>query len=117
MTAPADTLLDLSLRAAAGPENAFAGRYQVTRVLKEGGDSETLLARDLKTGADVVIKTAASESFSPAARMRLEHEARILTQMRSGRTTPLLEHGAAGSHVFLVMPLIPGVSLQDRLRH
>src|SRR5262249_16116666 len=86
-------------------------------VLKNRQDTETLLARDLNTGTSVVIKTAPAESFSAAARMRLEHEARILTQMKYGRVSPLLEHGSVGSHVFLVMPLIPGISLQERLQH
>src|SRR5437870_2762145 len=71
--------LDLSADAAhangAVNGRVFVGRYQVLKVLKNGQDTETLLATDLTERAKVVIKTAATGSFSATARMRLEHEA------------------------------------------
>jgi two-component system sensor kinase len=94
----------------------LGGRYQVRRVLKTGQDTETLLATDLASGAAVVIKTAAAAAFSATARMRLEHEVHVLSQIRHGPFTPVLDHGATGDHVYLVMPFIPGITLQARLR-
>ena len=94
----------------------IGGRYQVLRRLKYGDDTETLLASDLTHETTVVIKTAVATSFSASARMRLEHEARVLSQIRNGRFTPLLDSGSDGDQVYLVMPFIPGVTLQARLQ-
>ena len=94
----------------------IAGRYQVLRSLKHGDDTETLLATDLTRETDVVIKTAAAASFSASARMRLEHETHVLSQIKNGLFAPLLDSGTDGDQVFLVMPFIPGITLQSRLR-
>ena len=91
-------------------------RYQVIRRLKHGDDTETLLATDLTLDTNVVIKTAAAASFSASARMRLEHEAHVLSQIKNGLFAPLLDSGSEGDQVFLVMPFIPGITLQSRLR-
>jgi two-component system sensor kinase len=94
----------------------LGGRYQVLRLLKNGHDTETLLAADLTRGNSVVIKTVAHASFSATARMRLEHEAHVLAQIKHGPFTPLLDHGSTADQVYLVMPFIPGITLQARLR-
>ena len=95
----------------------IGGRYQVLRLLKNGNDTETILASDLTHGTTVVVKTAVAESFSATVRMRLEHEAQVLAQIKNGLFTPLLDYGTAGDQVYLVMPFIPGITLQARLRH
>ncbi len=94
----------------------IGGRYQVLRILKAGHDRETLLAADLTHGTTVVIKTAMAASFSATARMRLEHEAHLLSQITNGPFPPLLDHGSEGEHVYLVLPFITGITLQARLR-
>ena len=95
----------------------IGGRYQVLRQLKQGDDTETLLATDLTHDTKVVIKTAAAAAFSASARMRLEHEAHVLSQIKQGLFAPLLDSGSEGDQVYLVMPFIPGITLQTRLRH
>ena len=95
---------------------SLGGRYQVLRTLKNGHDAETLLATDLTHGATVVIKTVRVQSFSATARMRFEHEACVLTQIKNGSHTPLLNHGSAGDYLYVVLPFIKGVTLQTRLR-
>ena len=94
----------------------IAGRYQVLRALKSGHDTETLLASDLSAGTSVVVKTAAATSFSASARMRLEHEADVLSRVDNGVFAPLLDHGSEAEQVYLVMPFIPGITLQERLQ-
>jgi two-component system sensor kinase len=118
MTNASSTKLPGDVNLANGsPERAtIGGRYQVLRVLKQGQDTETLLATDLTRGGNVVVKTAAAESFSATARMRLEHEAHVLAHIKNERFTPLLDHGAADDQVYLVMPFIPGITLQERMR-
>jgi two-component system sensor kinase len=94
----------------------IGGRYQVLRQLKNGDDTQTLLAADLTRNATVVVKTAAAEAFSASARMRLEHEAHVLSQLRNGRSAPLLDSGTEDGQVYLVLPFVPGITLQERLR-
>ena len=94
----------------------IGGRYQVLRLLKHGDDTETLLATDRTLATTVVIKTAAAASFSASARMRLEHEAQVLSQIKNGLFAPLLDFGSEGGQVYLVMPFISGVTLQSSLR-
>ena len=94
----------------------IGGRYQVLRRLKNTDNKETLLATDLKRHATVVIKTALEAAFTASARMRLEHEAHVLSRVRHGGFAPLLDFGSEGDLVYVVMPFIPGITLQKRLR-
>lgn len=94
----------------------IGGRYQVMRLLKQGDDAETLLATDRRKAATVVVKTAAAALFSASARMRLEHEAKVLSKITNGISAPLLDFGSEEGQVYLVMPFIPGVTLQSRLQ-
>src|SRR5579864_9566225 len=94
----------------------IGGRYQVSRILKSGQESETLLAKDLTLATPVVIKTAVVGSFSPAARMRLEHEAKVLAQIKNAPFPPLLDQGCEQDFIYLVMPFLEGVTLETRLR-
>jgi signal transduction histidine kinase/DNA-binding response OmpR family regulator/tetratricopeptide (TPR) repeat protein len=94
----------------------IGGRYQVLRLLKHGGDTETLLATDRTRVTKVVIKTAAATSFSASARMRFEHEAHVLSQIKNGLFAPLLDFGCEGGQLYFVMPFIPGITLRTRLR-
>ena len=94
----------------------IGGRYQVLRLLKNGDDTETLLATDHKRNTTVVIKSAAAASFSASVRMRFEHEVHVLSQVKKGPFAPLLDYGSEGDRVYLVMPFISGITLQMRLR-
>ncbi len=105
MTADADPALpDLLL-----------GRYRVLGALKDGHPVRTVLAEDVRTGMRVVVKTAAVPRLLPAARLRLEHEAAVLRHLRSEWVAPLLDFDRDDELACLVTPLIPGVSLEERL--
>jgi len=94
----------------------IGGRYRVLRQLKRDDNAETLLAFDLAQNVTVVIKTALAAAFSASVRMRLEHEAQVLSRIKSGALAPVLGHGADGDQFYLVMPFVPGITLQARLR-
>ena len=94
----------------------IGGRYQVLRQLKRGPDTEAFLASDLSAHTSVVVKTALASSFSASARMRLEHEADVLSRVGNGVFAPLLDCGAEDGLVYLVMPFVPGITLQQRLQ-
>src|SRR2546426_1126849 len=92
----------------------LGGRYRVTRLLKKGHGVETLLGTDPEDLA-VVIKTASRDSLSVGAQMRLEHEAAALRQIRSPFVAPLIELGRHEDLLYLVMPLVKGLTLEQRL--
>ncbi|MCI0377328.1 MAG: AAA family ATPase [Gemmataceae bacterium] len=94
----------------------FGGRYRVVRLLKQGHGVETLLGTDEKEGRPVVIKIASGESLSIGAQMRLEHEAGVLRQIRSPLIAPLLALGRQDDLLYLVMPFVQGLTLEERLR-
>ena len=94
----------------------IGGRYQILRRLKSGEGTETLLATDLKRGTTVVIKTALEAAFTASARMRLEYEAHGLSRVKGGPLAPLLAFGSEGELIYLVMPFVPGITLQEQLR-
>src|SRR5262245_15763852 len=95
-------------------ERIFGARYRAVRVLKKGHGIETILANDLVQGDRVVIKTALRESLSTGVQMRLEHEAGVLSQIRSPWVAPLLHLGREQGLLYLVMPYVPGLTLAQR---
>ena len=97
-------------------QRLIGGRYQVLRQLKNGQDTASFLASDRSAGTIVVVKTAAAESFSASVRMRLEHEAQVLSQVGDGVFAPVLDFGTEDEQVFLVMPFVAGITLEERLR-
>src|SRR5436190_5833523 len=115
-TAARRLLVDTDLDGGLLPERVIGNRYRVLRPLKKGQGTETWLATDLTQGSTVVIKTAVATLFSASARMRIEHEAHVLSRLKNGQFEPLLDFGADGDQVYLVMPFIPGITLQARLR-
>ncbi len=102
--------------AAPSKGKVFGGRYQVLRVLKQGNGIETLLGKDVVANEDVIIKTASDDSLSVGAQMRLEHEANVLREMRGQEFAPLLYLGRADGLLVLVEPLVPGITLEARIR-
>lgn len=95
----------------------IGGRYQLLRPLKSGQEVDVFVASDLKSNSSVVVKLTNASSFSASIRMRLEHEAHVLSHVKEGQFAPLLEFGAENGWIYLVMPLIPGVTLRARLEH
>jgi len=95
----------------------LAGRYRAQRWLRSGPAYQTLLARDLVAGKTVVVRIAPLEAIGSGARMRLAHEAAILTRIQSARLATLLDFGHTEDRLFWVRPFVPGASLQARLVH
>src|SRR6516162_5915580 len=100
---------------AAEQEIIFHGRYRVLYPLKKGNGIETLVGRDLFDNELVVIKVDSGETLSSAARLRLEHEAQVLREIRSPWFAPLLQVGVDGDRFYMVLPFLPGVTLEERL--
>ena len=93
------------------------GSYEIVAPLGAGGMGAVYRARDTKLGRAVAIKVILDEFSSDDERVgRFEREAKMLASLNHHRIASLfgMEH-ADGQH-FLVMELIEGETLSDRLR-
>src|SRR4051794_13102314 len=80
----------------------FAGRYRLGRMLKRGNGVDTLLATDAWSGAEVVLKSIDAGAVHAAARLRFEHETRVLRQLSGSGLVELYDYGEAGDRLYLV---------------
>jgi serine/threonine-protein kinase len=93
------------------------GSYEITGSLGAGGMGEVYRARDTKLGRAVAIKVILDQFASDEERVgRFEREAKMLAALNHPRIASLfgMEH-VDGQH-FLVMELVEGETLADRLR-
>jgi signal transduction histidine kinase/CheY-like chemotaxis protein/tetratricopeptide (TPR) repeat protein len=93
----------------------IADRYRIEQPLKKGAISQTLLASNISRDAAVIVKLISTASFTATARMRLEHEAQVILQVK-GDPPPLLDFGVSDDELYWVTPYVPGISLEARLR-
>src|SRR5262245_31737049 len=95
----------------------IAGKYRLGRALARGGMGAVWQAHHLQLDIPVAIKfmdpgmTAAAD-----ARTRFEREARSAALIRSPHVVQILDHGVDGAHHYIVMELLVGENLGDRLR-
>ena len=94
------------------------GPYEITAPLGAGGMAEVYRARDTKLGRDVAVKVLPAEFAHDRERVaRFEREAQLLASLNHPHIATI--HGleeAQGSQ-FLVMELLEGGTLADRLAH
>ena len=98
-----------------GGDGEFASRYNLGRLLKEGQGIQTFAATE-GDGRQVVVKMARISQVAQNSLQRLEHEAGILRELSSPHVTPLLDVGRENGALYLVMPFIPGRTLETHLR-
>jgi serine/threonine protein kinase len=94
--------------------DVLAGRYRLVRLLGGGGMSDVYQAFDERTGRDVAVKIVRSND--PEFGRRLAQEARALESFEHPGLIRLLDIGAVDDQPFLVMELIVGKTLAQRLR-
>ncbi len=92
------------------------GPYEIIAPLGAGGMGEVYRAKDTRLGRDVAIKVLPSHlSASPELRHRFEREAKAISQLTHPHICTLHDVGSEGGVDFLVMELLEGQSLADRL--
>ncbi len=93
------------------------GRYRIDRLLAEGGMGAVYAAEAIRIGRPVAVKVLHPRiAASPLEVERFRREARIATQVSSPHVVEMLDFGQApGGELFLVMELLQGESLQQRL--
>ena len=93
------------------------GRYELVRELARGGAGVVYLARDERLGREVALKLLrAGEQASPEQLSRFEVEARMAARLRHPGIVAIHEVSEAEGCPFLVMDLVQGESLAERLR-
>ncbi len=93
------------------------GRYRLERRLGSGAQASVWLCRDLFVGREVAVKVVDFEGDPDRAR-RAEREIRALQRLTDPHTVRVLDTARDdGDHyVYIVMPVVTGESLADRLR-
>jgi Tol biopolymer transport system component len=93
------------------------GPYEITAPLGSGGMGEVYRARDPRLGREVAVKVLPQHlSAEPEIRARFEREAKIVSGLNHPNICTLFDVGREGEADFLVMELVEGETLADRLR-
>ena len=95
---------------------ALTGRYEVERLLGQGGMGSVFLGRDIVLDRPVAIKVVAPElAGAEAIRERFLQEARLVARLRHPNIVAVYAAGEADGLLYFVMELVEGESLRDRL--
>lgn len=93
------------------------GHYRIIRPLGYGGTATVFLAEDVNLQREVAVKVYfPGEDDTKDFLRRFAREARVLAQLDHPNILPVYEYGEQNGLAYLVMPLMAGGSLRDRLR-
>ena len=94
------------------------GHYEVLSSLGAGGMGEVYRAKDTKLGREVAVKLLLDEVSSDPERLaRFEREARMLASLNHNNIATLYGFEREGDTNFLVMEMVEGETLADRIAH
>jgi serine/threonine protein kinase len=103
--------------APAQPNREFAGRFVILDEIGIGGTGRVWRARQKDLGREIALKTSRLGNLGPAGdELRLRREAQVVARLRHPGIVALYEAGEAEGIPFLVMELVRGESLAQRLR-
>ncbi len=92
------------------------GPYEILAPLGAGGMGEVYKARDTRLERSVAVKVLSQHlSSSPEVRQRFEREAKTISQLSHPHICALYDVGREGETEYLVMELLEGETLSDRL--
>jgi serine/threonine protein kinase len=92
------------------------GPYEIVSPLGAGGMGEVYRARDTRLDRDVAVKVLPERlASSPEVRQRFEREARTISQLSHPHICALYDVGREGDAEYLVMELLEGETLANRL--
>jgi tRNA A-37 threonylcarbamoyl transferase component Bud32 len=107
-----------SANAADAEHGALGGRYRLDRKLGQGGMGTVYVATDLALGREVAVKLVRDDLVaSAAAQARFQQETRIAASFAHPNIVTIHDFGILpGGRAFVVMELLHGSTLADRLR-
>jgi serine/threonine protein kinase len=92
------------------------GAYEIVSLLGRGAMGEVYRARDTRLGRDVAVKALPEAFANDADRLsRLEREARLISQVNHPNICTLFDIVEGDNAPFLILELIEGETLQQRL--
>lgn len=98
-----------------GPLPKWAGdRYELGPLLGHGGAGEVYRGFDRKLHRDVAIKVL-HDTQGPGQAARFEREVQLLARLQHTNLVPLYDAGLGDGRRFLVMPLVQGTTLAERI--
>ncbi|HTR02555.1 MAG TPA: protein kinase [Thermoanaerobaculia bacterium] len=98
------------------PSGTRLGPYEILSAIGAGGMGEVYRARDTRLAREVAVKVLPSQRVpTPEARERFEREARTISQLTHPHVCVLHDVGRDGETEYLVMELLEGETLADRL--
>lgn len=93
------------------------GRYETIEELGRGGSAVVYRARDTATEREVAVKVLSSHLLhDPSLVARFEREVKLAVRLEHPHIASILDVGMEGEHPYIVMRLLSGGSLADRLR-
>jgi serine/threonine protein kinase len=99
------------------PESLAEGRFRLLEVIGEGGMATVYRAFDQRLQRPRAIKVLSpSLALRPALRKRFLAEAQTMANLEESRVVRIFDTGEEGETVYIVMELIEGGSLLDRVR-
>jgi serine/threonine-protein kinase len=98
------------------PAGTHLGQYEIAAALGAGGMGEVYRTRDTRLGRDVALKTL-PESFAhdPERVARFKREAQVLASLNHPHIGAIYGLEEAGGTLFLVLELVDGGTLADRI--
>ena len=96
-------------------KKALAGRYQVERVLGEGGMATVYLAHDQKHNRKVAVKVMRPELAATLGADRFLREVQVAAQLSHPHILPMHDSGESDGVLYYVMPYVEGETLKERI--
>jgi len=98
------------------PIGSRLGPYEIEAALGAGGMGEVYRARDTRLGRVVALKVLAARLGAvPGQRERFSREARAISSVEHANICPLYDVGTTGDVDFIVMQLVEGETLAERV--
>src|SRR5712672_1935970 len=91
------------------------GPYEILAPIGKGGMGEVYRARDPRLNRDVAIKVLPQAFATESARERFQREARAASALNHANICAVYDVGESAGHPFLVMELLDGKTLRERI--